>query len=70
MSCVEEKLKPVGLMNGTHTLLEEIKLLKEMQDHSGVFISQCYFWHSDFGRVETLLENDDSCPFFRGYEDY
>ena len=35
MGTVEEKVKTVGLVSGAHTLLEEMKLLKEMQDHSG-----------------------------------
>lgn len=45
MGCVEEKVKAggSGFMGGSgaHTtcLLEEMKLLKEMQDQSGLFIS-------------------------------
>ena len=37
MSCVEDAHKPAGLINGAHTLLDEIRLLKEMQDHPGLF---------------------------------
>lgn len=38
-SVVEEKIKPGALVNGgpQATLLEEMKLLKEMQDQSGSF---------------------------------
>lgn len=36
MGAVEEKIKPGGgLVAGAQSLLEEMKLLKEMQDHSG-----------------------------------
>lgn len=35
MGSVEEKNKPGSLVSGAHTLLEEMKLLKEMQDHTG-----------------------------------
>lgn len=41
MGYVEEKLKPAGLINGTNTLLEEMKILKEMQDISGLSVYQC-----------------------------
>ncbi len=61
MSGVEEKVKGggggfIGGSGGTHTtcLLEDMKLLKEMQDHSGLFLSinkkrknhffLCFFW--------------------------
>lgn len=38
MGAVEEKIKPGGgLVAGAQSLLEEMKLLKEMQDHSGQF---------------------------------
>lgn len=43
MSCVEGIHKPAGLINGAHTLLEDIRLLKEMQDHPGLFISVVTF---------------------------
>ncbi|KAJ6708760.1 AUXIN RESPONSE FACTOR 5 [Salix koriyanagi] len=37
MGSVEEKSKPEGIVNGAHTnLLEEMKLLKEFQDQSGI----------------------------------
>ncbi|PHT32178.1 hypothetical protein CQW23_28515 [Capsicum baccatum] len=35
MGFVEEKCKPGSLDSGEHTLLDEMKLLKEMQDHTG-----------------------------------
>jgi hypothetical protein len=38
MGSVEEKIKTGGLVNGAQTnLLEEMKLLKEFQDQSGLF---------------------------------
>ncbi|KAK2996427.1 hypothetical protein RJ639_025449, partial [Escallonia herrerae] len=55
MASVEEKLKPVGLIGGAHTLLEEMKLLKEMHDHSGArkpMNSQ--LWHACAGPLVTL----------------
>lgn len=50
MGSVEEKLKPGGLASGTNNLLEGMKLLKEMQDHTGwltfsvflMMIHECY----------------------------
>lgn len=40
MSSVEENIKAGGLVGGTQTtLIEEMKLLKEMQDQSGMFSS-------------------------------
>lgn len=38
MGSVEEKTKPEGIVNGARAnLLEEMKLLKEFQDQSGMF---------------------------------
>lgn len=37
MGSVEEKVRPGGLVSGGNTLLEEMKLLKEMQDTTGQF---------------------------------
>lgn len=40
MSSVEEKIKNGGLVSGAPTnLLEEMKLLKEMQDQNGLFFA-------------------------------
>lgn len=40
MAPVEEKIKPGGLVSSAQSnLLEGMKLLKEMQDHSGELIS-------------------------------
>lgn len=68
MGCVEEKVKAggSGFMGGSgaHTtcLLEEMKLLKEMQDQSGLFISikkkkkihllSLVFFVASFGNLE------------------
>uniref|UniRef100_A0A5B7AM04 Auxin response factor n=1 Tax=Davidia involucrata TaxID=16924 RepID=A0A5B7AM04_DAVIN len=55
MGCLEEKVKTVGLVSGSHTLLEEMKLLKEMQDHSGVRKSiNSELWHACAGPLVTL----------------
>lgn len=35
MGSFEDKGKAGGLVSGAQTLFEEMKLLKEMQDHSG-----------------------------------
>ncbi|KAF3637049.1 hypothetical protein FXO38_23889, partial [Capsicum annuum] len=35
MDSGEDKCKTESLVSGGHTLLDEIKLLKEMQDHTG-----------------------------------
>lgn len=52
MGSVEEKNKPGSLVSGAHTLLEEMKLLKEMQDHTGQF--PCEFLFLVFGVVYEL----------------
>jgi auxin response factor len=56
MTSVEEKLKPTGFINATtHTLLEEMKLIKEMQDHSGVGKAiNSELWHACAGPLVTL----------------
>ncbi|PHT40464.1 putative lysine-specific demethylase JMJD5 [Capsicum baccatum] len=38
MGSAEEKCKVGSLVSGGHTLLDEIKLLKEMQDHTGATV--------------------------------
>lgn len=43
MNFVEEKLKLGGLINGTNTLLEDIKLLKDMQGNPGLFVNLVLF---------------------------
>lgn len=56
MGSVEEKNKPGSLVSGAHTLLEEMKLLKEMQDHTGggrKLISS-ELWHACAGPLVTL----------------
>lgn len=38
MGSVEERAKSAGLISGAHSIIEDIKVLKEMhQDHSGLF---------------------------------
>ncbi|KAL8466760.1 hypothetical protein ACS0TY_035709 [Phlomoides rotata] len=55
MASVEEKMKPGGLISGANNLLEGMKLLKEMQDHSGVKKSiNSELWHACAGPLVTL----------------
>ncbi|XP_009778804.1 auxin response factor 5 [Nicotiana sylvestris] len=55
MGSVEEKHKPGSLVSGAHTLLEEMKLLKEMQDHSGGRkLINSELWHTCAGPLVTL----------------
>ncbi|KAL2468267.1 Auxin response factor 5 [Forsythia ovata] len=55
MGSVEEKLKPGGLVGGAHNLFEEMKLLKEMQDHSGTRKPiNSELWHACAGPLVTL----------------
>ncbi|PWA45162.1 transcriptional factor B3 family [Artemisia annua] len=52
MSTIEEKLNSTG---GTHSLLEEMKLLKEMQDHSVIKKPiNSELWHACAGPLVTL----------------
>ncbi|KAL2480158.1 Auxin response factor 5 [Abeliophyllum distichum] len=55
MGSVEEKLKTGGLVGGAHNLFEEMKLLKEMQDHSGTRKTiNSERWHACAGPLVTL----------------
>ncbi|XP_073289976.1 auxin response factor 5-like [Primulina huaijiensis] len=55
MSSVEEKFKPEGLVNGGHNILEGMKLLKEMQDHTGAKKPMnSELWHACAGPLVTL----------------
>ncbi|XP_075509503.1 auxin response factor 5-like [Primulina tabacum] len=55
MSSVEEKFKPEGLVNGGHKILEGMKLLKEMQDHTGAKKPMnSELWHACAGPLVTL----------------
>lgn len=55
MGSVEDKVKTRGLVTGGHTLLEDMKLLKEMQDHSGVRkLINSELWHACAGPLVTL----------------
>ncbi|KAJ8538287.1 hypothetical protein K7X08_014827 [Anisodus acutangulus] len=55
MGSVEEKNKPGSLVSGAHTLLEEMKLLKEMQDHTGARkLINSELWHACAGPLVTL----------------
>ncbi|KAG8377897.1 hypothetical protein BUALT_Bualt08G0081300 [Buddleja alternifolia] len=54
-SCVEEKLKNGSLVSGSHSLLEGMKFLKEMQDQNGVKKSMnSELWHACAGPLVTL----------------
>ncbi|XP_071702824.1 auxin response factor 5-like [Rutidosis leptorrhynchoides] len=55
MSTIEEKLNSTGVNSGTHSLLEEMKLLKEMQDHSVIKKPiNSELWHACAGPLVTL----------------
>ncbi|KAL2533983.1 Auxin response factor 5 [Abeliophyllum distichum] len=55
MGSVEEKLKTGGLVGRAHNLFEEMKLLKEMQDHSGTRKPiNSEQWHACAGPLVTL----------------
>ncbi|KAI3464862.1 hypothetical protein Pfo_021525 [Paulownia fortunei] len=55
MASLEEKLKPGGLVSGSHNLLEGMKLLKEMHDHTGVRKQiNSELWHACAGPLVTL----------------
>ncbi|XP_059636438.1 auxin response factor 5 isoform X2 [Cornus florida] len=55
MGSVEEKIRKGGLVSGAHTLLEEMKLLKKTQDHSGVRKPMnSELWHACAGPLVTL----------------
>ncbi|KAK6115246.1 hypothetical protein DH2020_007515 [Rehmannia glutinosa] len=55
MASVEEKIKPGGLVSGSHNLLEGMKLLKEMNEHNGVRKQiNSELWHACAGPLVTL----------------
>ncbi|KAK6115761.1 hypothetical protein DH2020_008030 [Rehmannia glutinosa] len=55
MGSVEEKLKPGGLVSRAHNLVEEMKLLKGMQDPTGVKKPiNSELWHACAGPLVTL----------------
>ncbi|KAK4387468.1 Auxin response factor 5 [Sesamum angolense] len=55
MGSVEEKLQPGGLISGARNILEGMKLLKEMQDHTGVKKPiNSELWHACAGPLVTL----------------
>ncbi|XP_073275773.1 auxin response factor 5-like [Primulina huaijiensis] len=55
MASVEGKSKPEGLVNGGHNILEGMKFLKEMQDHTGVKKPMnSELWHACAGPLVTL----------------
>ncbi|KAK6115249.1 hypothetical protein DH2020_007518 [Rehmannia glutinosa] len=55
MASVEEKIKPAGLVSGSHNLLEGMKLLKEMNEHNGVRKQiNSELWHACAGPLVTL----------------
>ncbi|KAI3724327.1 hypothetical protein L2E82_36099 [Cichorium intybus] len=55
MAAIEEKLNSSGVNSGAHSLLEEMKLLKEMQDHSVIKKPiNSELWHACAGPLVTL----------------
>ncbi|CAH1435585.1 unnamed protein product [Lactuca virosa] len=55
MAAIEEKLNSSGVNSGSHSLLEEMKLLKEMQDHSAIKKPiNSELWHACAGPLVTL----------------
>ncbi|KAI7725190.1 hypothetical protein M8C21_025415 [Ambrosia artemisiifolia] len=55
MTTIEEKLNTRGVNSGAHSLLEEMKLLKEMQDHSVIKKAiNSELWHACAGPLVTL----------------
>ncbi|CAA0818576.1 Auxin response factor 5 [Striga hermonthica] len=55
MASVEEKLKPGGFVSGGHNVLEGIKLLKEMNDHTGIRKQiNSELWHACAGPLVSL----------------
>ncbi|XP_024976571.1 auxin response factor 5-like [Cynara cardunculus var. scolymus] len=55
MTTIEEKLNSTGVNSGTHSLLEEMKLLKEMQDHSVIKKPiNSELWHACAGPLVSL----------------
>lgn len=52
---MEEKIKPGGLVAGAQSFLEEMKLLKEIQDHSAIRKTiNSELWHACAGPLVTL----------------
>ncbi|GFP95289.1 auxin response factor 5 [Phtheirospermum japonicum] len=55
MASVEEKLKTGGFVNGGHNILEGMKLLKEMNEHTGVRKQiNSELWHACAGPLVNL----------------
>ncbi|XP_019174662.1 PREDICTED: auxin response factor 5 isoform X2 [Ipomoea nil] len=55
MGSVDEKVRPGGLVSGGNTLLEEMKLLKEMQETTGIKKHiNSELWHACAGPLATL----------------
>ncbi|XP_019051993.1 PREDICTED: auxin response factor 5-like isoform X2 [Nelumbo nucifera] len=55
MASVEENVKPGGLANGSSTLMDEMKILKEFQDLSGVRNTiHSELWHACAGPLVSL----------------
>ncbi|KAJ0466820.1 putative transcription factor ARF family [Helianthus annuus] len=55
MTTIQEKLNTTSVNTGTHSLVEEMKLLKEMQDHSGIKKPiNSELWHACAGPLVTL----------------
>ncbi|XP_021989630.1 auxin response factor 5 isoform X2 [Helianthus annuus] len=55
MTIIQEKLNAASVNTGTHSLVEEMKLLKEMQDHSWIKKPiNSELWHACAGPLVTL----------------
>ncbi|KAL8246063.1 hypothetical protein R6Q59_007279 [Mikania micrantha] len=55
MTTIQEKLNSTGVNSGAHNLLEEMKLLKEMQDHSVIKKPiNSELWHACAGPLVSL----------------
>ncbi|KAF3669880.1 putative pre-mRNA-processing factor 6-like [Capsicum annuum] len=63
MDSGEDKCKTESLVSGGHTLLDEIKLLKEMQDHTGERkLINSELWYACAGPFVTLPQERDVFP--------
>ena len=78
MASVEEKIKTGGvgggMVVGGQTLVAEMKLLKEMQEHSGLLFNFCFgrpFVFLPFGYILMTCLFDATTKFFcRGQKDF
>ncbi|KAM3382135.1 hypothetical protein P3S68_007708 [Capsicum galapagoense] len=65
MDSGEDKCKTESLVSGGHTLLDEIKLLKEMQDHTGERkLINSELWYACAGPFVTLSQVGSLVNYF------